>query len=105
MPYKTDKDKLNCPFFDKRVKLLPCQKERLILLYKNGTSQRKLAKIFNVSRRLIQFIIFPEKKVRDLELRELRGGSKHYYKGGEEWAKTQRIHRKYKYKILKDIEK
>lgn len=101
MPYKTDKMKLNCPFLDRRTKLLPCQQERLILLHKAGMSQRKLAALFNVSRRLIQFIVYPEKKIRNLEARELRGGTMKYYKGGKEWANTMMEHRKYKYKLLK----
>lgn len=102
MPYKTDKVKLECPFLDKRIKLLPCQKERMINLHKTGYSQRKLATLFNVSRRLVQFVTCPEKKVKDLQNRLDRGGTKIYYKGGEEWAKTMSRHRKYKYSILKD---
>jgi len=101
MPYKTDKVKIDCPFFDRRTKLLPCQRERLISLHNLGYSQRKLASIFNVSRRLVQFVTCPEKKVKDLENRRNRGGSAVYYKGGEEWAATIRNHRKYKYKLLK----
>jgi hypothetical protein len=101
MPYKTEKLKLDCPFFDKRVKLLPCQKERMVHLHKLGYSQRKLASIFQVSRRLVQFITCPEKKVKDLENRRDRGGSMIYYKGGEEWNKTTREHRKYKHELLK----
>ena len=101
MPYKTDKLKLDCPFFDRRSKLLPCQKERLILLYNQGYSQRKLAAIFSVSRRLVQFVTCPEKKAKDLQNRRDRGGSKIYYKGGEEWNAIVRDHRKHKYQILK----
>lgn len=103
MPYKTDKLKIDCPFFDRRTKLLPCQRERMIHLHSLGYSQRKLAAIFNVSRRLVQFVTCPEKKVKDLENRRDRGGSMAYYKGGEEWAATMKEHRKYKYQILKQI--
>jgi hypothetical protein len=101
MPYKTDKIKIDCPFLDRRTKLLPCQKERMLLLREEGYSQRKLAALFNVSRRLVTFVIDPQKKVKDLENRRDRGGSMVYYKGGEEWAKTMREHRQYKYKTLK----
>jgi hypothetical protein len=101
MPYKIDKLKLDCPFFDRRSKLLPCQRERLILLYNQGYSQRKLAAIFNISRRLVQFVTCPEKKAKDLQNRRDRGGSKIYYKGGEEWNAIVRDHRKHKYQILK----
>lgn len=102
MPYKTEKIRFDCPFFDKRTKLLPCQKERLLLLHKEGLSQRKLASIFNVSRRLVQFVTCPEKKVKDLQNRADRGGTMAYYKGGEDWNATMREHRKRKYKLLKN---
>jgi transposase len=101
MPYITDKMKLESPFLDRRVKLLPCQKERMKLLWEQGTSQRELAKMFNVSRRLVQFTCMPEKLEECKQKREERGGWRQYYKGGEEWAETQRDHRKYKYKTLK----
>jgi hypothetical protein len=103
MPYKTEKMKINCPFLDRRTKLLPCQKERMIVLFNQGLSQRKLAAIFSISRRLVQFVTCPEKKVKDLENRRDRGGSMAYYKGGEEWAATMREHRKYKHQTLKHI--
>lgn len=102
MPYKTDTVKIDCPFFDRRTKLLPCQKEMMVHYSKLGYSQRKLASMFNVSRRLVTFIICPEKKVKDLQNRADRGGSAIYYKGGEEWAKTMRTHRKHKYSLLKN---
>jgi transposase len=101
MPYKTEKMKLDSPFLDRRVKLLPCQKEMVVYWTNQGLSQRKLAKMFNVSRRLIQFIQDPKKKEKDLQNRADRGGSKVYYKGGEEWAKTMREHRAYKNKVLR----
>lgn len=102
MPYKfeTNKIKLDSPFLDRRVKLLPCQKEMVLFWTEQGLSQRKIAKMFNVSRRLITFIQDPKKKEKDLQNRKDRGGSKQYYKGGEEWATTIREHRRYKQKTL-----
>ena len=102
MPYKTEKVAIDCPFLDRRTKLLPCQKQRMVHLGKLGYSQRKLAAIFNVSRRLVTFILDPQKKVKDLENRRDRGGSKVYCKGGKEWAETIKIHRKYKHQLLKN---
>lgn len=102
MPYKTEKLKIDNPFMDRRCKLLPCQKEQMVWWWKQGTSQRALARMFNVSRRLVQFTCMPEKKVKDLQNREARGGWKQYYVGGESWAETIRKHRKYKYDLLKD---
>jgi hypothetical protein len=103
MPYKTDKIKIDCPFLDRRIKLLPCQKEMIHHWYKIGTSITKISKIFNVNKRLIQFELFPERKMKNLSDRRKRGGTMIYYKGGKEWAETMKIHRNYKYKILKDI--
>lgn len=100
MPYKTEKAKLDSPFFDRRVKLLPCMREMIHVLYENGRSINSLAKQFNVSKRLIQFELFPDRKQKNLEHRENRGGTMIYYKGGEEWAATIREHRKYKYEVL-----
>ena len=103
MPYKTDILKIDSPFLDRRTKLLPCQKERMIILSGQGMSQRQLAKIFNVSRRLVQFTIDPDKHKRNLEARKERGGSKIYYDRltHNEQMKT---HRRYKHKILTKIE-
>ncbi len=105
MPYKTDKLKLDSPFLDRRVKLLPCQREMVIYWTKQGLSQRKIAKMFSVSRRLITFIQDPKKKERDLQNRKDRGGSMIYYKGGSEWAETMRDHRRYKHETLKHLTK
>lgn len=101
MPRITDSMPIKCPFLDRRTKLLPCQKERMIYLHKTGLSKRKLASIFNVSRRLVQFVTDPEKKKKDLQNRRDRGGSKAYYKGGKEWASVMKEHRDYKKIILK----
>ena len=103
MPYKTDKMKLDSPFFDRRVKLLPCMREMIHILYEEGRSIHSLAKQFNVDKRLIQFELFPERKKKNLEDREKRGGTMIYYKGGEEWNATQRDHRRYKYKVLNKV--
>lgn len=100
MPYKTEKMKLDSPFLDRRVKLIPCQKEMMIWWWKQGTSQRALAKMFNVSRRIVQFTCMPEKLEECKKRRAERGGWKQYYKGGEEWAGVQREHRQYKHKTL-----
>jgi transposase len=100
MPYKTDKMKLDSPFLDRRVKLLPCQREMVLYWTKQGLSQRNLAKMFKVSRRLITFIQDPKKKEKDLANRAARGGTMIYYKGGEEWAATMKDHRRYKHKVL-----
>lgn len=99
MPYKTDKLAINDPHLDRRVKLLPFEKEEIKALYKQGASMRSLARSYKVDRRTIDFILHPERHKRNLELRADRGGSKVYYNREKHAAAMQR-HRKYKRKIL-----
>jgi len=103
MPYKTDDKTINDPFMDRRVKLLPCQKE-MVLWWHNerGESQRKLAKRFGVSRRTITFVLDPDKHKENLKRREERGGSMQYY-DREKHCEYMKTHRKDKYKRLRDI--
>lgn len=79
MPYKTEKIALSDSFLKRSSKLLPCQKEMVVYWSNRGLSQRSLAKMFNVSRRLIQFIINPDKLKANLEARRANGGSATYY--------------------------
>ena len=79
MPYKYETQKEKIPReLDKRVKLTPEQRQEIKEQY-TYKSQRQLAKEYQVSRRLIQFIGDPEKHQRNLLRREERGGSKKYY--------------------------
>lgn len=102
MPHKTEKEKLGDPFLDRRIKLLPCQREMVHYSYNvRRMSITSIAKMFNVNKRLIQFELFPERKKQNLEHRKDRGGSKIYY-DKTAWAETMRDHRSYKYSTLKD---
>lgn len=98
MPSKVDKIYIKNEKLDKRVKLLEYQKEEI---RKNiaGLSQRKLAALYGVSRRTIQFILDPEKLKRNKEVRKLRGGSNIYY-DKEKHTKAMKIHRDYKKELL-----
>jgi transposase len=69
-----------------------------------GMSITKIAKMFRVNKRLIQFILFPERQKKNLELRADRGGSTIYY-DREYHNQAANEHRAYKYKTLKEIEK
>jgi len=95
MPYKCETSKLHIPrHLDRRVKLSLEDREEIKKLY--GTiSQRKLAKMFNVSRRLVIFIGCPEKHKLNLKQREERGGSAFYYDSKKQ-TKQKRKHRRYK---------
>ena len=97
MPHIFETQHLKIPKeHDKRIKLTPEQKELIKHLYETtDTSQRKLATQFGVSRRLITFILDPEKQKANLQAREARGGSKQYY-NKETHAKTMKTHRSHK---------
>lgn len=105
MPYKTEKIKFDCPFLDRRTKLLPCQREMVHFWYGQGASINAIARMFHVNKRLIQFELFPERKKKNLEHRKDRGGWAIYYKGGKDWAAQMKSHRKYKNDVLKDTVK
>ena len=97
MPYKFITDKKLIPKeYDKRVKLSDNDKILIRSLYKEGSiSQRKLAEKFNVSRRLIQFVLDPDKQKANYQNRLDRGGSKIYYDKDKQ-TKAMQKHRKYK---------
>ena len=98
MPYKHTNYKIP-PELDKRVKLTPEDKEEIRSLYALGNiSKRQLAKQFNVSRRLIQFVLDPKKHEANLLRRAERGGSKQYY-DREKNTKAAREHRKRKQEL------
>lgn len=100
MPYTTEKLKLDSQFLKRRVKLIDCQKQMVHWWHAKGMSIHSISKLFRVNRRLIQFILFPERLAKNLELRKQRGGSKIYY-DRERNNKYQREHKAYKHKTLK----
>lgn len=100
MPYKTEKLKLDSHFIDKRTKMLPCQKERAIAIYKEELmSIRGLARMFKVNKRTIQFILFPDRLKKNIKDREERGGWKQYYEKSKN-NQYMKKHRSGKHKLL-----
>ena len=100
MPYKSEKIKIAGTKYDRRVKLTPEQKEHIRWLRdEEHLSYRTLAKMFNVSKRLIQFVIKPEiaEKCREQLMERKRSGK--YKPLKEAWAETVREHRQYKQKL------
>lgn len=95
MPRKTDVIKIGDAFLKRSSKLLPCQKEMVVYWNDRGYSTRKLAEMFNVSRRLIQFILDPGKHEANLEKRRANGGSSIYYDKDYHREKIKE-HRNYK---------
>lgn len=68
MPYKSEKIRIAGTQYDRRIKLTPDQKEYIKWLReKQLISYSKLAKIFGVSKRLIQFICCPDKYLKNKE--------------------------------------
>ena len=100
MPYTTDIIALKDPFLKRSSKLLPCQKEMVKYWHDNGTSINQIARDFKVSKRLIQFILFPERHEKNKQHRKDRGGSSIYY-DKEKHNQAIKIHRRYKNKVLK----
>lgn len=75
MPSKLDNIPINNPEHDKRVKLTDEQRENIREEYKTGSiSIRALERKYGVSRRLIQFILFPERY--EKAKRDLRKGKR-----------------------------
>jgi ribosome-binding protein aMBF1 (putative translation factor) len=103
MPYKSEKIKIEGTTLDRRRKLTEDQKEYIRWLREEeGLSQRKLAAMFGVSRRLITFILDPEKEKRSKERgKQLRKEGRYRYTK-EQWADVMKEHRHYKEKLHKD---
>ena len=100
MPYTTDKDKLESSFLKRSVKLIACQKVMVQYHHLKGMSIHNLSKLFKVSRRTIQFILYPERQTKNLEDRAKRGGTRQYY-DKEKHKEYMKTHRSYKHKTLK----
>jgi len=101
MPYKFETDKLKIPKkYDRRIKLSEEQRKEIKKHY-GKISQRKLAKAFEVSRRLIQLIGEPEKAKRQKELFKIRQSDGRYYNKEKE-RKYMLKHRQYKKKLYEE---
>lgn len=103
MPYTWEKrHALLLPHVDARRKLTDSDRAKIIKLYDDGLSIRGIARAFEgkCSRRLIQFVIFPdraEKVAFDFKIRRLDG---RYYKRVKHTA-YMRKHRQRKQKLIK----
>jgi transposase-like protein len=97
MPYKFDKIPINNEKYDKRVKLTQEDKEKIVKEYESGTiSITSLAKKWNVSKRLIQFTLFPERKEKASErFKKNQKGGRYYDKDKHrDYMKNHREHKK-----------
>ena len=100
MPRKSDTVAISNEKLDRRVKLTAQDKELVKWLREEEQiSYQKLANKFGVSKRLIVFICKPESKIKDLENRAKRGGSKIYY-DRESHNASIKDHRDYKKELF-----
>lgn len=85
---------------DKRIKLTEVDRQQILKLYNDGVlSQRKLALLYNVSRRTIAFIVNPEQKERCKEQFKERQADGRYYNKSKNTV-YQRNHREHKKELL-----
>ena len=88
---------------DRRVRLTQKQKEEIRKLYDGGnTSQRKLARMYGVSRTLIQLVVNPE-RAKAVSDRFKAHWKEYYMKRGKQYhAEKVRNTKNYKYRLYKD---
>jgi len=96
MPYKFDDVPINNPKLDKRVKLTDEDKLSIVEDHKAGASIHSLAKKYKVSRRTIQFTLFPDRKEKAKEMFAERQKDGRYYDKDKhkEYVKSHRDHKK-----------
>lgn len=94
MPRKSDGLTIKNKNLDRRVKLTDEDREAIKEL-KGQMTQTSVAKMYNVDRRTISFIWFPEKLEQNKQRRAERGGSAQYY-DREKHNAAMREHRNYK---------
>lgn len=101
MPFVSTKIRIDGTKYDRRRKLTIDQRKQIINLHNDGKSIHSLAKKFDVSRRLIQFITNPEAYKENRKRHEENGGWRLYYDKG---SHTRRIreHRTYKQQLYVD---
>lgn len=89
MPSKVENIKVSGTKFDARAKLSPDQREAIKVLSREGYSQRKLAAMFNVSKRLIQSIVSPSERKPEKK------------RSSEYWTQVKRKYREHKMSLYK----
>lgn len=96
MPYLSEKIKLPRTL-DRRVKLTQEDKDDILLRYKRGEAIHAIARAFKgvCSKRMIQFVVFPE-RLEKLVKKHIAEKSHLKYYNKEKWRETMREHRAYK---------
>lgn len=102
MPYKSEKMAINNPKLDKRVKLTDEDKSNIRKEYEEGTiSINALSRKYNVNKRSIQFILFPERLEKAKKDYAERRKDGRYYDKDKHNVSTN-MHRKYKQELYKE---
>lgn len=96
MPYKSEKIKIAGTKYDRRRKLTEADKEEIRELV--GLSVREIARRYGVDKRLIQFILYPERLAKSKLDRASRGGSSAYYDKDKQ-RDYMKKHRRYKQEL------
>lgn len=92
MPRKSDTIAINNKELDRRIKLSETQKQQIVN-QSAYISIRQLAKMYNVSRRTIDFVLSPQKLKENIDRRKERNIS---YYDRKKNTDAQREHRQYK---------
>lgn len=101
MPHKHETDRKLIPKdLKKTSKLTEAQKQE-IKENKENLSSYKLAELYKVSRRTIQFILDPQKKLENYKKRLERGGSSQYY-NKEKQTRAMKETRRYRTELEKN---
>jgi transposase-like protein len=102
MPRKSDSLAINNRKYDRRIKLTDKEREKIRKEYQEGdTSYNRLAKKYGVSKRLIQFIVNPEKaEIAKKQYSERRRDGRYYDK--EKHSEAVKNHRNHKKKLFEE---
>lgn len=96
MPRKSDSMPINNPKHDKRVKLTDADKEQLKNEHGLGASIHSLSRKYSISRRTIQFILYPERLDKaKADFAERQKDGRYYDKDKhKDYVKAHRNHKK-----------
>lgn len=100
MPFKSEK--LPLGKYDRRVKLNDVQRDEIKELRKQGLSYAKIAKQYEVSKKLVIMVCNPDIDERNRLAFIERSREGRYKPNREDWAATMREHRAYKQKLYKE---
>lgn len=102
MPYAHRRKKIPREL-DRRVKISETTRENIKTMYFfERLAQREIARQTGVSRRMVSFIIFPEREARCKEQYKERRKDGRYY-NPKTWPETMKEHRHYKQSIKENL--